>query len=36
MIMLTNSDNGEFLFQPLLEKIIGDTVAPWEREGYTP
>lgn len=36
MIMLTNSDNGEFAFRPLLEKVIGDTVTPWEWEGYTP
>ena len=36
MIILTNSDNGEFAFRPLLEKIIGDTVTPWEWEGYTP
>jgi CubicO group peptidase (beta-lactamase class C family) len=36
MIILTNSDNGEFAFRPLLETIIGDTVTPWEWEGYTP
>ena len=36
MILLTNSDNGEFAFRPLLEKIFGDTVTPWEWEGYTP
>jgi CubicO group peptidase (beta-lactamase class C family) len=36
MIILTNSDNGEFTFRPLLEKILGDTVTPWEWEGYTP
>jgi CubicO group peptidase (beta-lactamase class C family) len=35
MIMLTNSDNGELAFRPLLEKILGDTVTPWEWEGYT-
>lgn len=35
MIMLTNSDNGELAFRPLLEKLIGDTVTPWEWEGYT-
>jgi hypothetical protein len=33
---LTNSDNGELAFRPLLETIIGDTVTPWEWEGYTP
>jgi CubicO group peptidase (beta-lactamase class C family) len=36
MILLTNSDNGEFAFRPLLETILGDTVTPWEWEGYTP
>jgi CubicO group peptidase (beta-lactamase class C family) len=35
-ILLTNSDNGELAFRPLLEKILGDTVTPWEWEGYTP
>jgi CubicO group peptidase (beta-lactamase class C family) len=36
MILLTNSDNGELVFRPLLETILGDTVTPWEWEGYTP
>jgi len=35
MILLTNSDNGEFAFRPLLEHILGDTVTPWEWECYT-
>jgi CubicO group peptidase (beta-lactamase class C family) len=35
MVILTNSDNGELAFQPLLEGILGDTVTPWEWEGYT-
>jgi CubicO group peptidase (beta-lactamase class C family) len=35
MIILTNSDNGELAFQHLLEGILGDTVTPWEWEGYT-
>lgn len=34
MILLTNSDNGERAFRPLLEKILGDTVTPWEWERY--
>ena len=34
-ILLTNSDNGELAFRPLLETILGDTVTPWEWEGYT-
>jgi CubicO group peptidase (beta-lactamase class C family) len=36
MILLTNSDNGELAFRPLLETILGDSVTPWEWEGYTP
>ena len=36
MIILTNSDNGELAFRPLLETILGDTVTPWEWELYTP
>ena len=36
MIILTNSDNGELAFRPLLETIFGNTVTPWEWEGYTP
>lgn len=35
MIILTNSDNGELAFRPLLETIIGNTFTPWEWEGYT-
>jgi CubicO group peptidase (beta-lactamase class C family) len=35
MILLTNSDNGELAFRPLLEGILGDTVTPWEWESYT-
>lgn len=35
MILLTNSDNGELAFRPLLETILGNTVTPWEWEGYT-
>jgi CubicO group peptidase (beta-lactamase class C family) len=36
MIILTNSDNGELTFRPLFETVLGDTVTPWEWEGYTP
>ena len=36
MIVLTNSDNGELAFRALFETILGDTVTPWEWEGYTP
>jgi CubicO group peptidase (beta-lactamase class C family) len=35
MIILTNSDNGELAFRPLLEGLLGDTVTPWTWEGYT-
>ncbi|HEY0308797.1 MAG TPA: serine hydrolase domain-containing protein [Acidobacteriaceae bacterium] len=35
MILLTNSDNGELAFRPLLEQLIGDSVTPWEWESYT-
>jgi CubicO group peptidase (beta-lactamase class C family) len=34
MIVLTNSENGTRVFRPLLEKILGNTVTPWEWEGY--
>jgi CubicO group peptidase (beta-lactamase class C family) len=36
MIVMTNSENGEAAFRTLFEKILGDTVTPWEWEGYTP
>jgi len=36
MVIVTNSDNGERAFRPLLEHLLGDTVTPWEWEGYTP
>ncbi len=36
MVLLTNSDNGEQAFRPLLEHLLGDTVTPWEWECYTP
>jgi CubicO group peptidase (beta-lactamase class C family) len=35
MIVLTNSDNGELAFRPLLEHLLGDTVTPWTWEAYT-
>jgi CubicO group peptidase (beta-lactamase class C family) len=35
MILLTNSENGDLAFRPLLEKLIGDNVTPLEWEGYT-
>ncbi len=36
VIVLTNSENGTLVFRPLMEKLFGDTVTPWEWEGYTP
>jgi CubicO group peptidase (beta-lactamase class C family) len=36
MAILTNSDNGELAFRPLLETILGNTETPWAWEGYTP
>lgn len=36
MILLTNSDNGELAFRPLMDKLLGNTATPWEWEGYTP
>ena len=35
MVILSNSDNGEFAFRPLLEQVIGNDVTPWVWEGYT-
>jgi CubicO group peptidase (beta-lactamase class C family) len=35
MVLLTNSDNGELAFRPLLEQLLGDTVTPWTWEAYT-
>jgi CubicO group peptidase (beta-lactamase class C family) len=35
MVLLANSDNGEFAFRPLLEQVFGNTVTPWVWEGYT-
>ena len=36
MVILTNSDNGELAFRPLLEKILGNAVTPWEWHAFTP
>jgi CubicO group peptidase (beta-lactamase class C family) len=35
MIVLTNSDNGELAFRPLVETLLGDAGIPWVWEGYT-
>jgi CubicO group peptidase (beta-lactamase class C family) len=36
VILMTNSDNGESIFKPLLGSIAGDTYSPWEWEAYVP
>ena len=36
IIIMTNSDNGESIFKDLLEKVIGDTITPWQWEEYIP
>lgn len=36
VIILVNSENGEKVFQPLLEMLAGDTCIPWKWEGYVP
>jgi len=34
MSILTNNDNGENAYRPLLEHLFGDTVTPWQWHGY--
>lgn len=34
IVILSNSDNGDRLFRPLMESVFGNTVTPWEWEGY--
>ena len=36
IIIMTNSENGEAIFQELLETLIGDTCIPWKWQGYIP
>lgn len=36
MLVMTNSSNGEGLFKPLVESLLGETGFPFEWEGYTP
>jgi len=36
MVIMTNSANGEGIFQELLETLLRDTFTPIEWEGYTP
>jgi CubicO group peptidase (beta-lactamase class C family) len=36
IIILINSENGEKIFQELLETLIADTCIPWKWQGYIP
>lgn len=36
MLMMTNSSNGEGIFKPLIDAILGPTSFPFEWENYTP
>lgn len=36
IIIMINSENGEKIFQELIETLIGDTCIPWKWQGYVP
>jgi len=36
VIIMTNSENGEHLYQELLETIVGETGIPWKWQNYIP
>ncbi|MFD2920703.1 serine hydrolase domain-containing protein [Terrimonas rubra] len=36
IIIMANSENGEKIFQELIETIIGDNCIPWKWQGYIP
>ncbi|ARS38981.1 serine hydrolase [Sphingobacteriaceae bacterium GW460-11-11-14-LB5] len=36
VIITTNSENGEKIYQELLETILGETCIPWKWQGYVP
>lgn len=36
IIILINSENGEKIFQELLETLLGDTCIPWKWQGWVP
>jgi CubicO group peptidase (beta-lactamase class C family) len=36
IIILINSENGETVFQELIETLIGETCIPWKWQGYVP
>ena len=36
ILILTNSSNGEGIFKPLIDSVMGATAFPFDWEGYTP
>jgi CubicO group peptidase (beta-lactamase class C family) len=36
LVLLANSDNGEFAFRPLVNALLGTDDVPWTWQGYTP
>lgn len=36
ILILTNSSNGEGVFKPLIDTLLGPTLFPFDWEGYTP
>lgn len=36
IIIMINSENGEKIFQELLETLVGDNCIPWKWQGYIP
>ena len=36
ILVMTNSSNGEGIFQPLVEALLGETGSPFDWDGYTP
>jgi len=36
ILIMTNSSNGEGIFKPLMDSILGATAFPFDWEGYTP
>ena len=36
ILIMTNSSNGEGIFKPLVESLLGETAFPFDWEGYTP
>ncbi|MFN0098543.1 MAG: serine hydrolase domain-containing protein [Gemmatimonadaceae bacterium] len=35
VVILSNSENGAWVFRPLMEAVFANTVTPWEWGGYT-